>query len=58
MPREQYIITIEVDAPEDADLRKATDLACDRLAEVNSDIKVLDSDIDYAPGSGTGRELN
>jgi hypothetical protein len=56
--REQFVITITVDAPEDTDLRKATDLACDRMVEANSDIKVLDSDIDYAPNAGHGTELN
>jgi hypothetical protein len=46
--RTQFVITITVDAEESTDLRKATEVACDRMAEFDPTIKVLDSDIEYA----------
>ena len=47
MSRDQYIITITVDALEETDLRKATELACDRMTSYDPSILILDSDVDY-----------
>lgn len=51
--REKFVITITVEAEESAEghstnLRKATELACDRMVEFDSAIKIVDSHVDYA----------
>lgn len=44
--RFNYIVTLSVSCNELTDLRKAVELACDRMTEYSSDINVTDSDID------------
>jgi hypothetical protein len=56
--RTEYVITIYVDARDETDLRKATDVACDRITSYDPSILILDSDVDYAPDKEVGRELN
>jgi hypothetical protein len=50
--RTQFIITITVEAEESddghsTDLRKATEVACERMTEFDSDIKIIDTHVDY-----------
>jgi hypothetical protein len=40
------VITIYVDAREESDLKRATELACDRIVDYDPTILILDTNVD------------